>query len=556
MVDLVAMAKKEIKSKDYIAKQTDIDQFTANYLNTKKVIPLDVVSEDGRVLHAHKMEIGNDDTIPSPKKAIICITGNKNYVAEVMPNMEEVLNQLKKQAKESGQNYQYACYVQDYRGRGFNQANPDENWNDYSVLIDAKDSAALIKKVIADGYKPEDILILGQSYGTSVALWMLDLLDAPYNAIKLFCDRGLGNPFEDSRLFMIKQADEQKKMFDANMMPEIPFHDIAVKLPNVLIENADNDKIVKKPVALTTTFKENEWPGHVWKVKSNKKDVDEHTENLELLNSSNIPELTPMMLLTAMINEQPIKLNFNFKIADKEGNPIQCFQLRKGATPEQVEDYVAFPEIKCVTNKGSDQSKPCLSINSNVVQEFLNKLVKFSLELVEKAQNSGNGGAYKKLVLGKQYPAIEKINNAIEIIQGLCAEGGPNVVLFKALDAIKSDEAPHKLGSSDLFPIFEDIAKFINEYEQLQKFNAWIIALRQARQENAAKASNVQPTKVETVRAEQVNQVPTDTLPTTKPAVLPSVTTPSLGLFAVNQNNNENKAVSDEITVPGLSAVK
>ena len=134
------------------------------------------------------------------------------------------------------------------------------------------------------------------------------------------------------------------------------------------------------------------------------------------------------------------------------------------------------------------------------------------------AQKSNSGGAYKSgFPIGKRYTAMEKVLAVIEIIQGLCAEGGPDIGLFKKLNAMKDDEAPHKVNSGNLYKIYADVSKFITEYERLQQFNTWIAELRKVRQ------------------AHQV------------PAEIPPAVTSAMGLFSTSQNKVDAKVASNDI---------
>lgn len=485
--DLAAEARKYIKGRKYIVSPLIIDAFTKKYIDTGKVVTLDVPVE-GRILSAHtlKLKSGKNSTqIPLVKKAIVFMTNNRHHVSDSFGTLESLLMSLSDESVNSGKNIDFAVYCQDYRGRGFNKKNnecdkPEENWNDYPALQDAKDQEALIRKLVVDGYKPENILIVGQSYGAIVSLWVMHRLGPDYKNIKVFNDRGVGNPFFSPRLkpFISDPVKAMQKLIDGNMVPPVSFHDIADKLPNIVISRAENDELINAGMSLVETFKNNEKKGQLFVLKSENETANSHNESIENFNLSAMPDVNIFHLIVSFVNEIPIKLykEINFQI--KEGKQFNGYQLKKDAICEDKNNFVNFPASQ-INSNNKDQSvladTDCLFVIATSLKLLIKRLLEYCNEQSTKAVNSGYGGGYQGGFFGKQWSARQKVQAAVDMVLNLCKKDGINTDYF---DQLKIIDGPHLSQSGSLFQIYTDVARFVEEYVRLQSYNAYVSSIK------------------------------------------------------------------------------
>ena len=119
-----------------------------------------------------------------------------------------------------------------------------------------------------------------------------------------------------------------------------------------------------------------------WKNQEMKK-AEVHTENLDTFHSLEIPELKILDLLAALLNEQSVKLIFDFKPTAKDGKPVEGFQFKKDATREQTNDYVEFPAIKSPDNTALSSTQDCIFIKSDAIQNLVTRLLDHCNELAE-----------------------------------------------------------------------------------------------------------------------------------------------------------------------------
>lgn len=495
-----------IKPKEFIAYPADMNFFNWYYVKSphRVVTTLSVVVKkkkegeaDDRTLTAHRLTLpvetlGNTET--PVKKAIVYLTGNCFYVAESMPKREPLLRMLQEEAKKAGANVQFAFFCQDYRGRGFNQETPEENFHRYTVEQDAKDQATLIRKLVEEeGYLPENIFLLSYSMGSAVALWALYLLvkeqGIHYADIKNYSDRGYGNLFDFPLVswFVADQAEAHERLHQIGMMPDIFLPDLAQQLPETLATNTVNEEMMVMNVGLTEGLKAEEMPGRVWVLDtSHPERINPHLTEHADIRLKNLPEVTSPYFMLAMMLETPIQLSFPVEPPKEDsGQCISGYALKKEAMLPSL-DYIALPPFP--KGKEKEAGSSSLSVAINTVADFVSRLHRYCVERGEEARESGLGAVHNRAWLSSTgmtgWSAKQQMEMAVTIMGHLIRAEGPDIA---ALTTLQDQNGPHQSGR--LYFIFADVMKFVTEYKQLRYFNQWVATMQERRENRHKKAA-------------------------------------------------------------------
>ncbi|MHB1948525.1 MAG: alpha/beta hydrolase family protein [Gammaproteobacteria bacterium] len=149
----------------------------ANMQANKKITALTLpCAANERPLLAFKYQPYENDSNHA-EKCLVYIHGNAGYAAEALYEAVNADNtQIQGYMSQFALTHHITCITIDYRGKGENQ-HGKETWADYSTLSDVRDQQKLIQYLLASGYKPENITVMGHSFGSMVAIWvMFDLI--------------------------------------------------------------------------------------------------------------------------------------------------------------------------------------------------------------------------------------------------------------------------------------------------------------------------------------------------------------------------------------------
>lgn len=490
-------AKDLLKDRQFVANAYEMYNFVWHYsknTSLRLVTSLDV-AVPMRTLVAHKLQLPTTEKNDSAliKKAIIYMMGNCFYVAESLPKVEQLLKNLVKDTNNLTSNVEYTVFCQDYRGRGFNQENKEENFNDYPMSQDAEDQAALIRKLVEEeGYKPEDIFVLGYSFGSAVGLWAIYNLvkdvDVTYANIKFYSDRGFGNLFDYPivRPFVHDQEEAHQRLHALGMMPNIFLHEIARQLEECLVTAVAKEHLLHEKIALVERLTQTDMPGRVWVAETdNPSRVDPHLASHQAIHAAHIPELKSHYFMLAIMHEMKITLLFNAELPkDDKGETILGYALKKDALPSHT-DFVAIPPLTISSEeKPNHASLPPLTVT--VTADLISRLHAYCLQTASQAIESGLGAANNKAWLSTTgwtgWTAKQQIQMAIRLMTELAKNEEVDVL---ALLALQQEVGPHASGRLCL--IFQDIIKFAEDYKRLQQFNAWIASMEKRREDRAHK---------------------------------------------------------------------
>ena len=471
---------------------SDVWYLLAKRTESRTIEDIDISSELEPLI-AHKLQLVNKDSASAShanshsKKAIIYLAGNNPFIMDSLPSMEPFLQTVSQIMKETKMEDNVACFFQHYRGHGANQSHGQENFNDYSIFQDAKDQALLVKKLVEEGYKPDDIILMGYSYGSAVALWTIYYLvtefDMKYINVKFYSDRGYGDPFDFPYIkpFIQDQKEAHQRLYEKEMMPFVQLHDLAAWLPDTFVFRIHNDRSIWMDFSLANTFKPDELPGRVWIGKSeNESTQDPHYASRDAIGLKTIQEIKPHHFMAAMLNEKPIDLYFDIKIPMLNGHSFAGYAFKNDAAMGSA-DFVALPVIE-MKKDNKQEVKEVFSVLSNAISNLIQQLHGYCCQRAEQAAASGYGGDYKKPWLGKSgfvgWTAKEQVQMAVRIMTSLCHENGPDITNLRS---IQQEDGPHCSGG--LFKIFMDVMSFVEEYSQLQHFNQWVTTMSFRRQE-------------------------------------------------------------------------
>lgn len=441
----VENAKNMIKPRVLIASYYQMRWFEFDFIPKYNIRTIKYVSDE-RALVAHFFQTNHREEKPASinKKAIIYVLGNCHYVAEALPRIKSFVTDFTKLIKKLEPNTHITCFCQDYRGRGFNQSSEEENFNDYTLLQDAKDQAALIHHLVdKEGYQPENILICGYSYGSAIGLWSIALLvekhGVHYADLKIMCDRGFGNLFNypPVKIFVKDNDAANKRLQQKEVMPAQHLHDLAMLLPaSCVYEVEDEKRGYMNEVTLASTFAAGEMKGRCWQGMAETSVKSPHFAAHDKMQIKSIPELRPYYLMVAMLTEKSINLDI------KHGNPDEKKQHNQAS----------------------------LHITTHVVSVLLKKIDDYCDSRSLQANHAETIKSYFK------WTARQKIETAMQIRKQLDQANYPNV---EALKYLHNQRGPQHSGT--LNTIFLDVMALVTDLEQLLHFNKWISSMKLSR---------------------------------------------------------------------------
>jgi hypothetical protein len=490
-------AQNLIKERRFIAPLGDMNYFSwyfASALHLRQVGYIEVPCQD-RKLRAHTLQLHqktHQPAKPSVKKAIIYMLGNCHYVAEHLPKLEPLLKTMMTQTAELGIHADYTLFCQDYRGRGFNQVGEEENWNDYPLSQDVDDQANLIKYLVEEqGYEPKNILVVAYSYGSAMGLWAVYNLIRQYGVkyadLKLYSDRGYGNllDFPLVNVFLDNQQEAHKRLHALKVMPDIFLHSIAEQLPESFATNVENEVMMKMNIALVESLKQEEMEGRVWVTQTdNAAIIDAHLASHDAIHLKSIPQVKAYHFMLAMQHQLPIKL----QLAVALPTMITGYALKENAKPGD-DDFVAFSP-PALRQDEEVLSSAAIVITDDAVANLLSRLHTYCLERAEQARKSGLGALHNRAWLSQSgmtgWTAKQQIESAMEIMRYVA---GCSPTDISAVKALQQKSGPHQSGR--LNRIFVDVARFMQEYQSLHKFNEWVLGMdarRLMREQQAAES--------------------------------------------------------------------
>jgi len=492
---LVTHAKDLIKPKDFIAYRWDMETF-AKKAKTNDIETLEVKTED--VLFVAHRRIAKDKTPPTlPKEriAVVYLPGNcdcvaSTFVQKLLPLVDHILEESKKLDASPV----IDCYSQDLRGRGFNVTKPSDNFNHYTILQDAKDQAALIEKLVADGYEKRNIYLLGYSYGSIIALSALDhlikKLGDSYADIIFYGDRGYDDLFKHPLVsrYILNPTKGYEHLHAHGMTPEKTPHDLAMRLPNSFLMGVESDPCIPPEISLPHSVTPGELPGRVWIGQAD--NWNPHFSNHDALSLSMMPEVKSLHFMTAMINKRPIKLIFDLDLPPegKELKACKGYALAPGI--HEGPDFVSFSLPAGSAPEESKEELSSLIVKVFTIPRLLIRLHQYCLLRAERALSSGLGAKYNHATLGSTglfgWTVKQQIEMAIRIMSYLAEARAPNITSIKSL--MNASGPQH---SGGLKNIFSDVYRFAGAIEHIEHFNLWTAALRAPRKLLAAPAAEV-----------------------------------------------------------------
>lgn len=407
--------------------------------------------------------------LPPQRKAIIYLPGNCPAIMDSLPNMLPLMEDMAADFFDMNQSIELVSYCQHYRGRGANQHSAEENFNDYTMLQDAKDQAELIRHLVTEGYQPKDILLIGYSYGSAVALWAANLLNKKYgktySQLKFYSDRGFGNLFEFRYLkpLIYDQETAHQRLHEKEMMPKKALHDVLVKnLPNSIVFNIENDLCIWEDYSLAYTFKSTDMHGHVFTGCAEGFE-NSHFADRGSIHLKHITQIQPHHLMTALLLEKPIDLLFPAEL------PVKGYALREGVAPGHHDYLVCAPNAPEVP----PTSFTGLPILATVVSHLIGTLDDYCHARAARASASELGPDYNHAWFAQTglfgWSARQQIEAAIQLMKLLCEKPNPNVI---ELAKLKASLGPHQSG--ELKKIFDKIILFIDELQLIKRFNYWV----------------------------------------------------------------------------------
>lgn len=444
------------------------------------------VEVEGRVLIAHRLTVVNRrgiSTQSSIRKAIVYMPGNNPNIMDSLPTMQPLMEEILDDVMDSKEAINLVCYCQHYRGRGANQKTDAENFNDYPMLQDAKDQAALIHHLTQQGYHPSDILLVGYSYGSAVAIAAVQELVKKhgdhYKQIKFFSDRGFGNPFDLKYLkpliYDITKA--HQRLHEKEMMPQKLLRDVIVEcLPYSVIFHVEGDQCIWPDYSLASSFTPDEMMGKIFEGCAERVN-NPHYADRSALHLKYLSQIQPHHLMTALLLEKPIRLLFYAEM------PRQGYALSLNAKPGDL-DYIDFPRR---AHERTEDSEIDLPVISTAVTHLVGQLDRYCAQRAERAIESGYGSDYNHAWFGRAgmvgWTARQQIEMAVSIMKALCDQQNPDVATIMKL---KDSLGPHHSG--ELRNIFENVYHFAMECERINRFNQWVYQMKQAR--NAVQANS------------------------------------------------------------------
>lgn len=449
----VEHARDIIKPRHFIAKPNVMHWFESAFLRKRRIKTIKHVSDNKELIaHAFHIDENIDKSSVRDKKAVIYMLGNCHYIAEAFPRIESFMKDFSDLTQKQISCTSVTFFCQDYRGKGYNQHGERDNFNDYSLLQDAKDQAALIHHLVTkENYKPENILICGYSYGSAMGLWAIALLAEKYGShyanLKIMCDRGFGNLFNypPVKLFVKDNELANERLRQKNVMPKQHLHDIAMHLPaSCVYEVEDPKRGYFEDITLAAMLTKNKMQGRCWRGQLTSQAATEipHFAGHEDMQIKSIPELKPYHLMVAMLTEKPIVLD---------------------SQRQRCGSAISSKDTKVATFSLSTQAITCL----------LKKIEDYCLERFNKTNNSASFQDYFR------WTAQQKIQMAVKIAELLDQTDGANIIELQQLSAI---EGPHQSGT--LKKILSDVMALVTDLEQLKHFNAWITSLPASRLQN------------------------------------------------------------------------
>lgn len=448
---------------------------------------IEVKTEQGSLI-AYKLTLAAEvksTLAQNKKKALIYVCGNGEHVSDMIPIQEQLLRDVSKQSKNIGKPQDIALFMQDYRGRGTNQTDENEDFNKYPLQQDAKDIAHLVKKLVADGYAHENITIMGHSLGSAVTLWAMDILTQENNKFKemnVVSDRGYGDPEHILFLHHIKKIDEtlKKQLQEKGMMPKKPLADIAASLPNFLALMATDDGVIPESLhaGLVTTLKKSthqeKFQGHTFTLENNDKKQDAHNVAYDRLNLKMIPELQPHVLVTAMMHKEPIKIRFAPKyMPAKKLTLLNLDEITNGLsqTPtygwvlknSNPKETIACPPLPHILNNSS------ITTSTDLATQLFDHCTRCAAESKESKQGKSHISSNLFFASLIYWTSGDEIEKTCEILQLLCQDNGPDV---ESLEKLNKEKGPQQRGQ--LRTLMDKVIATTNEYKEIQKLNTWI----------------------------------------------------------------------------------
>lgn len=421
-----------------------------------------LITDHDNAITAYRLEFNKSENIKA-KKAIVYIAGGRHNVVSCLPQMESVMRQLGYRAESDG--IYIACYMQDYRGRETNKQGGLE-FSDYTVQEHVADQAKLIKHLVAEGYAPEDICIVGHSYGASFALWVYKMLcdenAARYSAIKVFADRGIARLLETKAIKMVLSAETLKQAREIlsvhQMLPAQEFDELVVEVPRIILQSVKGDDVFDKNNTLVAYHKKNEkLQGCIHEVEALGDNA--HHELLDKLIHNQLPFLSSSHLLQAFV------LGKSIKLVPEYFDSARCLQLlptrytlKKNGDADDKAVYVTLPSYVAGLSKSYDDSI-AVGYFDNQLFALVHRLHDYCMEREGEASNFGPH--YNKAKFSAGYALSAKVEKAVEIMRYLAEAPRPN---FDALNKIaREKKGPHTEGS--LKAIVDEVIKFVNGYE-------------------------------------------------------------------------------------------
>lgn len=467
-------------AKDILKPKTTIQPPDAAFLAVKNAenFQIDEINIETELhpLIAHKLTLTRfrkpKVNATPQRKAIIYMPGNCAEILDSLPSMLPLMEDMVEDFVDMNQLIDLACYCQHYRGRGANRHTEDENFNDYAMLQDAKDQAALIRHLVAQGYRPEDIMLIGYSYGSAVALWAANLLNRhdgnQYSKLKFYSDRGFGNLFEFRYLkpLIYDQEIAHQRLHEKEMMPSQTLHDVLIaNLPNSIVFQIENDASIWDDYSLAYTIQATEMPGQIF-VGRAEGFGDAHFADRRSIHLKEIIQVQPHHLVSALLLEKPIDFMFPAML------PRAGYALRNDVTKGH-RDFLGF---ELAVEDVASPNFTGLPIIATVVSHLIDQLDTYCKARAERARASELGPDYNHAWFAQTgifgWSARQQIETAMQLMKLLCEKPQPNVI---ELAKLKVSLGPHQSG--DLKKIFDKIVLFVDELQLIKRFNNWISSI-------------------------------------------------------------------------------
>lgn len=437
--------------------------------NFGRVLPLQVNIH----LKAYSLNIQQSHPTLSEQIAIVYMAGNCGKINDNLSTLEPFLFTLLQYMQTTSLlKYRVTLFFQDYFGRDTNCNEKGDNFSLHDYKKDVTDQAALIQKLIEKGYKKNNIIIIGYSYGSAVALGVLDYLikvvDISYKDIKFLSDRGYGNLFNHPYIkpLIFNQDYAHQQLAEKNMMPDSPLATILAELPESLILHIMNDRNIPEEISLATAaLNDQVIPNYrIICTEATQLKNRPHFERRVNIVLKCLPEIKFFHIVTALIAERPIQVYFRFPA-------ITSFSYK---LDDEEEMTINFDPNKTILNSDIN------AIQSDSIIQLIQMLDNYCIARAERAKNSGQGKNYNHSwfkQLGDGWTAGEQVKMALLIMEKL-QDFKNNIVILVEL---KDKDGPHKSGGLGM--IYSKLMDLILEYKKIDSLNKWLISMPDRRAE-------------------------------------------------------------------------